>query len=75
VENTATELFGENFSLYDWRKELRTLKRVKLTFDQIQFEYGENRKCPKMDENFRFETGRIEPEIQTLQDFSDSMGI
>jgi FAD/FMN-containing dehydrogenase len=27
----------ENFSLYDWRKELRTLKRVKLTFDQIQF--------------------------------------
>jgi hypothetical protein len=29
---------------------------------------------PKMDENFRFETGRIEPEIQTLQDFSDSMG-
>jgi hypothetical protein len=28
-----------------------------------------------MDENFRFETGRIEPEIQTLQDFSDSMGI
>jgi hypothetical protein len=27
-----------------------------------------------MDENFRFETGRIEP-VQTLQDFSDSMGI
>jgi hypothetical protein len=27
----------------------------------------------KMDENFRFETGREEPDIQTLQD-SDSMG-
>jgi hypothetical protein len=28
---------------------------------------------PKMDENFRFETGE-EPEIQTLQDFSDMGG-
>jgi hypothetical protein len=28
-----------------------------------------------MDENLRFEPGRKEPEVQTIQDFSDSMGI
>ena len=28
-----------------------------------------------MDENLRVEAGRIEPDIQTIQDFSDSMGI
>jgi hypothetical protein len=27
----------------------------------------------KMDENLRFEAGRLEPEIKTIQDFSDSM--
>jgi hypothetical protein len=26
-----------------------------------------------MDENLRFEAGRIEPEISTIQDFSDSL--
>ena len=28
-----------------------------------------------MDENLRFEPGRVEPEIQTIQDFSDSLGV
>jgi hypothetical protein len=28
-----------------------------------------------MDENLRVEAGRVEPDIQTIQDFSDSMGI
>jgi len=28
-----------------------------------------------MDENLRFEAGRIEPEIKTIQDFSDSLGV
>lgn len=52
------------------------LKRIKLAFDPNSvLNMGKIVNALKMDENFRFETGRVEPEIQTLQDFSDSMGI
>jgi hypothetical protein len=52
------------------------LKRIKLAFDPNSvLNMGKIVNALKMDENFRFETDRIEPEIQTIQDFSDSMGI
>ncbi|MBU0942397.1 MAG: 4Fe-4S dicluster domain-containing protein, partial [Bacteroidetes bacterium] len=57
-------------------KNYELLKRVKLAFDPNSvLNMGKIVNALKMDENFRFETNREEPEIQTLQDFSDSMGI
>jgi FAD/FMN-containing dehydrogenase/Fe-S oxidoreductase len=52
------------------------LKRIKKAFDpNAIFNRGRIIDTPKMDENLRVESGREEPEIQTIQDFSDSMGI
>jgi len=52
------------------------LKRIKKAFDpNAIFNKGRITDTPKMDENLRFESGREEPTIQTIQDFSDSMGI
>ena len=52
------------------------LKRIKLAFDPNSvLNMGKIVNALKMDENFRFETDRTEPDIQTIQDFSDSMGI
>ena len=52
------------------------LKRIKKAFDpNTIFNRGRIIDTPKMDENLRVESGREEPEIQTIQDFSDSMGI
>lgn len=52
------------------------LRRIKLAFDpNIILNKGKIIDTPKMDENLRVESGRVEPEIQTIQDFSDSMGI
>jgi FAD/FMN-containing dehydrogenase/Fe-S oxidoreductase len=52
------------------------LKRIKKTFDpNAIFNKGRITDTPKMDENLRMEAGREEPEIKTIQDFSDSMGI
>jgi hypothetical protein len=56
------------FCLYDWRENYELLKRIKLAFE-FSFEYGKNCQCAKMDENLRFETGREEPNIKTIQDF------
>lgn len=52
------------------------LKRIKAAFDPNSIlNIGKIVNTSKMDENLRVEAGRTEPEIQTIQDFSDSMGI
>lgn len=57
-------------------KNYELLKRIKLAFDPYSvLNMGKIVNALKMDENLRFEPGRVEPEIQTIQDFSDSMGI
>ena len=57
-------------------KNYELLKRIKSAFDPDGiFNPGKIVNAPKMDENHRVVSGRIEPEIQTIQDFSDSMGI
>jgi FAD/FMN-containing dehydrogenase/Fe-S oxidoreductase len=67
---------GEFLPFMIGQKNYELLKRVKLAFDPNSvLNMGKIVNALKMDENFRFETGREEPDIQTLQDFSDSMGI
>jgi hypothetical protein len=62
------------FMIGDKNHEL--LKRIKWAFDPYSvLNMGKIVNALKMDENLRFEPGRIEPEIKTIQDFSDSMGI
>ncbi|NRT16662.1 hypothetical protein HNP99_003033 [Flavobacterium sp. 28A] len=57
-------------------KNYELLKRIKLVFDPNSvLNMGKIVNALKMDENLRFEPGRDEPNIQTIQDFSDSMGV
>ncbi|WP_310377511.1 FAD-linked oxidase C-terminal domain-containing protein [Flavobacterium sp.] len=57
-------------------KNYELLKRIKLGFDPNSvLNIGKIVNAPKMDENHRVISGRVEPEIQTIQDFSDSLGI
>ena len=52
------------------------LKRIKQTFDPNNiFNKGKIIDAFRMDESLRYEIGRKEPEIDTIQDFSDSLGI
>ncbi|WP_372793190.1 FAD-binding and (Fe-S)-binding domain-containing protein [Lutibacter sp.] len=52
------------------------LKRIKHTFDpNTIFNKGKIINPFHMDESLRYEVNRIEPEIETIQDFSDSLGI
>ncbi len=52
------------------------LKRIKKAFDpDTIFNPGKIVDSYKMDENLRYEPGRNEPELDTLMDFSASMGI
>ncbi|WP_452602722.1 FAD-binding and (Fe-S)-binding domain-containing protein [Pontimicrobium sp. MEBiC06410] len=52
------------------------LKRVKSTFDPYNiFNPGKIVDAYPMDKALRYEAGRKEPEIETLLDFSDSLGI
>jgi FAD/FMN-containing dehydrogenase/Fe-S oxidoreductase len=57
-------------------KNYELLKRIKLAFDPYSvLNIGKIVNALKMDENLRFEAGREEPDIKTIQDFSDSLGV
>ena len=57
-------------------KNYELLKRIKFAFDpNAILNIGKIVNTAKMDENLRVEAGRVEPDIQTIQDFSDSLGI
>ena len=57
-------------------KNYELLKRIKKAFDpNIILNAGKIVDASKMDENLRVEAGRVEPDIATIQDFSDSLGI
>lgn len=57
-------------------KNYAILKRIKHIFDPKNvFNRGKIVDPYLMDENFRYEIDRAEPEIETIQDFSDSLGI
>lgn len=52
------------------------LRRVKATFDPANIlNPGKIISAPPMDESLRYIPGRKEPEVKTLMDFSDSLGI
>jgi FAD/FMN-containing dehydrogenase/Fe-S oxidoreductase len=62
------------FMIGDQNYEL--LKRIKKAFDpNTILNVGKIVNASKMDENLRVEAGRVEPDIQTIQDFSDSLGV
>ena len=57
-------------------KNYELLKRIKIAFDpNAILNIGKIVNASKMDENLRVESGREEPNIQTIQDFSDSLGV
>ena len=57
-------------------KNYELLKRIKLAFDPNSvFNIGKIVNALKMDQNHRVVSGRVEPDIKTFQDFSDSLGI
>jgi len=57
-------------------KNYQLLKRIKSVFDPNNiFNKGKIVDAFPMDKNLRYEIDRIEPEIATIQDFSDSLGI
>lgn len=57
-------------------KNYELLKRIKHTFDPNNiFNKGKIVDSFPMDESLRYEIDREEPEIETIQDFSDSFGI
>lgn len=67
---------GEFLPFMIGEKNYELLKRIKYAFDPNSIlNIGKIVNTSKMDENLRFEAGRVEPNIQTIQDFSDSMGV
>ncbi len=57
-------------------KNYQLLKRIKLAFDpHTIFNQGKIVDAFPMDQSLRYKIDRIEPEIETLQDFSESEGI
>ncbi|WP_338357050.1 FAD-binding and (Fe-S)-binding domain-containing protein [Yeosuana marina] len=57
-------------------KNYALIKRIKNTFDPNNiFNQGKIVDAFPMDKNLRYEVDRKEPEINTIQDFSDSQGI
>ncbi|QVY65870.1 FAD-binding and (Fe-S)-binding domain-containing protein [Polaribacter sp. Q13] len=57
-------------------KNYQLLRRVKKAFDPNNvFNQGKITDAFAMDENLRYEIDRVEPEIKTIQDFSDNEGI
>ncbi len=67
---------GEFLPFMIGEKNYELLKRIKLAFDPNSvLNIGKIVNALKMDENLRFEVDRVEPDIKTIQDFSDSLGI
>ncbi|GIZ08456.1 FAD-binding and (Fe-S)-binding domain-containing protein [Flavobacterium sp. UMI-01] len=67
---------GEFLPFMIGEQNYELLKRLKLAFDPHSvLNMGKIVNALKMDENLRFEPGRVEPEIETIQDFSDSLGV
>lgn len=67
---------GEFLPFMIGEKNYELLKRIKKAFDpDTVLNAGKIVNAFKMDENLRVEAGRMEPDIKTIQDFSDSMGI
>lgn len=67
---------GEFIPFMVGEKNYELLKRLKLSFDPNSvLNIGKIVNAPKMDENHRVISGRVEPDIKTFQDFSDSLGI
>ncbi|MEN2402263.1 FAD-linked oxidase C-terminal domain-containing protein [Flavobacterium sp. MC2016-06] len=67
---------GEFIPFMIGEKNYELLKRLKLAFDPNSvLNIGKIVNAPKMDENHRVISGRVEPDIKTFQDFSDSLGI
>lgn len=67
---------GEFLPFMIGEKNYELLKRIKNAFDpNTILNVGKIVNAFKMDENLRVEAGRVEPDIITLQDFSDSLGI
>jgi len=67
---------GEFLPFMIGEKNYNLLKRIKAAFDpQTTLNAGKIVDAYKMDENLRVEAGRIEPDIKTIQDFSDSLGV
>nr|HMQ45667.1 FAD-linked oxidase C-terminal domain-containing protein [Mariniflexile sp.] len=65
---------GEFLPFMIGEKNYGLLKRIKNAFDpNAILNVGKIVNASKMDENLRFEAGRMEPDIKTIQDFSDSM--
>ncbi len=57
-------------------KNYELIRKVKYTFDPGNiFNKGKIVDALPMDQNLRYQPDRVEPEIETIQDFSDSMGI
>ena len=57
-------------------KNYALIKRIKNTFDPNNiFNQGKIVDAFPMDKNLRYQVDREEPEIETIQDFSDSLGI
>lgn len=57
-------------------KNYQLLQRIKHIFDPLNvFNPGKIIDAPPMDQDLRYNPGRKEPEIPTLMDFSDSLGI
>lgn len=57
-------------------KNYQLLRRIKKAFDPNKvFNQGKITDAFPMDESLRYEIERIEPQIETLQDFSDNEGI
>ena len=67
---------GEFLPFMIGEKNYELLKRIKSAFDpNAILNIGKIVNTSKMDENLRVEAGREEPDVQTIQDFSDSLGI
>ena len=57
-------------------KNYQLLRRIKKAFDPNNvFNKGKITDAFSMDQNLRYDIDRIEPEIETIQDFSDNEGI